>query len=326
MARIVDDLLDVSRIASGKLDLEASSVDLASIIEAALDSVRPAALAKGIALRLSLAPEGANVLGDASRLQQVVWNLLTNATKFTGAGGRIDVTLERESRTARIIVVDDGIGIAEDVLPQVFSRFWQADASATRRHGGLGLGLSIVRAIVEAHGGTVAAKSEGMGRGTTMTVELPIAETESLPLMRVAEAQLVAEMRLDGARVLLAAEASSAREYLSTSLEQAGAEVRASPCSRDALAMLEAWRPDVLVVDVAMHGEDGYALIGRARLLAPERGGRTPALALTPLARPRDRVRALVAGFQTHLPKPVDPSELVMSVANLWLAASSNEL
>jgi signal transduction histidine kinase/ActR/RegA family two-component response regulator len=315
-ARLVDDLLDVSRIMNGKLELEIASVDLGSVIDAALDSVRPTLLAKGLEVRLALAHDGVTVLGDSRRLQQVVWNLLTNAIKFTAAGGRIELKLERAARMARLRVKDTGIGIPPEVLPHVFERFRQADGSATRKHGGLGLGLSIVRHVVEAHAGRVEAFSDGVGAGSEITVELPVAETDSLPSMRAADPPAL-EARLADARVLLVDDDADTREFLAMALAGAGAEVRAFGTVHEAVEAIAHFRPEVIVSDIAMPEEDGYAFIGRVRSMPPESGGRTPAVALTALARPKDRVRALTAGFQTHLPKPVDPSELVLAVANL---------
>ncbi len=315
-ARLVDDLLDVSRIVSGKLDLEMASVDLGAVVDAAIDSVRPTLLAKGLEVRLHIDASGACVLGDARRLQQVVWNLLTNAIKFTPQGGHIDVSLRREGRTGLLSVRDDGEGIAPEVLPRIFERFKQGDASSTREHGGLGLGLAIVRHVVEAHGGTVSAHSEGEGRGAEVVVELPIGEPESLPSMRSGDSQQI-RVSLAGARVLLVDDDDDTRDFLAAALQAAGADVRAVGDAETAFDLVSSWRPEVIVSDIAMPQQDGYTLIRRIRALQAERGGRTPAVALTALARPKDRVRALAAGFQTHLPKPVDPSELVLAVANL---------
>lgn len=314
-ARLVDDLLDVSRIVTGKLDLEMTTVDVASVIDAALDSVRPTLLVKGIDVRLQLAAGGASVLGDARRLQQVVWNILSNAIKFTSPGGRIEVRLERDLRVARVVVKDSGIGIPPEVLPHVFERFAQADNSATRQHGGLGLGLSIVRHVVEAHGGTAMAASEGLGKGATLVVELPLTDVQFSAPMRAAEVTF--GRRLEGMRVLLVDDDADTREFLAAALEGAGAQLRAVASAAAAIDEVRSWRPDVIVSDIAMPEEDGYAFIRRVRSLEPAQGGRTPAVALTALARPRDRVRALAAGFQTHMPKPVDPGELVLAVANL---------
>jgi signal transduction histidine kinase/CheY-like chemotaxis protein len=318
-ARLVDDLLDVSRIVSGKLELEATSVDLASVIDAAIDSVRPTLLAKGLEIRLMLQREGVTVLGDARRLQQVIWNLLTNAIKFTPSGGRIDLRLGRRECVARVEVKDSGIGIPSDVLPHIFERFKQADGSATRLYGGLGLGLSIVRHVVEAHGGTVSAFSEGGGKGAEIVVEFPVCEIASLPLLRATEAEHT-DPRLEGARVLLVDDDADTRDFLATALHAAGAEVQSVGSASVALETMRHWRPDVVVSDIAMPDQDGYAFIRSVRALPDDGGRRTPAVALTALARPRDRLRALAAGFQTHMPKPVDPGELVLAVANLWHA------
>jgi signal transduction histidine kinase len=315
-ARLVDDLLDVSRIVSGKLELETSNVDLASIVDAALDSVRPTLLAKGLEVRLSMTHDNATVLGDARRLQQVVWNLLTNAIKFTAPGGRIDLSVARAGRIVRMSVRDNGVGIPADVLPYVFERFKQADGSATRRHGGLGLGLSIVRHVVEAHGGGVHALSAGEGEGTEIVVELPALPAESTPSLPTSEAQPLGG-RLQGARVLLVDDDDDTRDFLATALGTAGAQMRGAATARAAFEAVTDWRPDVIVSDISMPEEDGYSFIRRVRLLPADAGGRTPAVALTALARPKDRVSALAAGFQTHLPKPVDPNELVLAVANL---------
>jgi len=316
-ARLVDDLLDVSRIVSGKLELETASVDMASVIDAALDSVRPTLLAKGLEVNLSLAHHGATVLGDARRLQQVVWNLLTNAIKFTPSGGRIEVRLEQTGhRTARLSVKDSGIGIPADVLPHIFERFKQADGSATRQHGGLGLGLSIVRHVVEAHGGSVEAFSEGEGRGAEIVFELPTTALGSMPSMRTPDSPHVGT-QLHGTRVLLVDDDADTREFLATALEAAGAELRDTGNAGAAFELMRGWPPHVIVSDIAMPEEDGYAFIRRVRAHDDEALRRTPAIALTALARPKDRVRALAAGFQTHLPKPVDPGELVLAVYNL---------
>jgi signal transduction histidine kinase/ActR/RegA family two-component response regulator len=319
-ARLVDDLLDVSRIVTGKLDLETAAVDLASVIDAAVDSVRPTLLAKGVEIRLSLAPGGVTVLGDERRLQQVVWNLLSNAIKFTRAGGRIDLGLVRDGATARISVKDNGIGIPQDALPHVFERFKQADGSATRQYGGLGLGLSIVHHVIEAHGGRVSALSEGEGRGAEIVVELPVLDGPSAPSLLAPQNDQVGP-QLAGARVLLVDDDRDTREFLATALRAAGGELRAVGSVEAAFEVMRSWRPDVIVSDIAMPEQDGYAFIRAVRALGQEAGGRTPAVALTALARAKDRVRALAAGFQTHLAKPIDPAELVLAVASLRYAA-----
>jgi PAS domain S-box-containing protein len=334
--QIIADLLDVSRIISGKLRFEQGAVELTPVIKAALDSVRPAAEAKGVALRLALHPTAGLVSGDADRLQQVVWNLLANAVKYTRRGGRVEARLEREDTHVSIVVRDTGEGISAEVLPYIFDRFRQADGSTTRRHGGLGLGLAIVRQLVEAHGGTVRAASHGEGRGATFTVTLPV-----LPLRmaddgwRSEDAAEQSAIRhppsnnpqdtlpnsrpaiLSGLRVLVVDDEPDARELLTLALTHGGAEVRAAASVAAALETLDRWTPDVLVSDIGMPGEDGYRLIQVVRERAPERGRDIPSLALTGYATAADAARALAAGFQTHLPKPIELAELIATVASL---------
>jgi signal transduction histidine kinase/CheY-like chemotaxis protein len=318
-ARLVDDLLDVSRIVSGKLALDVTPVDLAAIIEAAIDSVRPSLLSKGLELGTRMHDERVTVLGDARRLQQVVWNLLTNAIKFTPPGGHIEIVLTRDERAAVVSVRDTGIGIPADVLPRIFERFKQADGTATRLYGGLGLGLSIVRHVVESHGGRAEARSDGEGRGAEMLIELPIADAEVPSSTRMGGDVDSERARLEGARVLLVEEDAESRELLATALEAEGAELWAVGRAREALETIGSWHPNVIVSDIASHEEEGYAFIREVRALAPDDGGRTPAVALTGGVQPADRLRVLSAGFQTHLPKPVDPRELVQAVVRLWL-------
>ena len=319
-ARLVDDLLDVSRIVSGKLAFDMTPVDLAAIIEAAIDSVRPSLLSKGLEIGTTLASERVTVLGDARRLQQVVWNLLTNAIKFTPPGGRIEIVLARSERMAIVSVCDTGIGIPADVLPRIFERFKQADGTATRLYGGLGLGLSIVRHVVESHGGRAAARSDGEGRGAEMVVELPIAEVDAPSSSRPGDVE-PERARLEGARVLLVDEDDESRELLATGLEAEGAELWAVARAHEAIETIGSWRPDVIVSDIATHEDEGYAFIRAVRALAPDFGGLTPAVALTAGPRPTARARALSAGFQANLPKPVDLRELVLAVARLWPSA-----
>jgi CheY-like chemotaxis protein len=266
----------------------------------------------------NLEEERCTVIGDARRLQQVVWNLLTNAIKFTPPGGRIDVILERGERFVRLSVRDTGIGIPADVLPKVFDRFKQADGSATRLYGGLGLGLSIVRHVVESHGGSVAAHSDGEGMGARMVIELPSADADPTPSSTRAHDAEADRTRLVGARVLLVDDNEDSRELLATALEAAGAELRAVGHPREAIATIGSWRPNVIVSDIAAPEEDSYAFIREVRALTADFGGLTPAVALTAIARPTDQARALSAGFQTHLSKPVDPRDLVQAVARLW--------
>ncbi|HKQ05528.1 MAG TPA: PAS domain S-box protein [Blastocatellia bacterium] len=323
-AQIVEDILDVSRIITGKLRLEVQPVDLAAIIDAALDSVRPAAEAKGIRLQAVLDPHAGPVSGDASRLQQVVWNLLSNAVKFTPRGGRIQVRLERADSQVEIVVADTGQGITPALLPYVFDRFRQGDSTSTRLHGGLGLGLAIVRHLVELHGGTVTAESSGEGQGSTFRVRMPLLplhagrdDSESVTPGAHAASPLQKAPELTGLKVLVVEDESDSRTLLQTMIEQFGAEVKVCASSAEAFAAFHEWLPDVLVSDIEMPGEDGYQMIRRIRELAPERGGKTPAVALTAYARADDRMRALAAGYQIHVAKPADPIELAVVIASL---------
>jgi signal transduction histidine kinase len=321
-AQLIADLLDVSRIITGKLRLDFKPVELRRIIDAALDSVRPAADAKGILLEVSIAPLASPVLGDADRLQQVIWNLLSNAIKFTPRSGRVEIRLREAGGSAVLQVNDTGIGIRPDFLPFVFDRFRQAEGSITRTHGGLGLGLSIVRHLVELHGGTAEVESEGEGKGTVFLVRLPLrAELAEDPLDRTGLTQArnlfcVPDL-LTGVRVAVVEDEADTRELLVMALQQCGAEVTAFSSAPEALAAFDDAAPDVLLSDIGMPGQDGYELIQSLRARGPGRRGDVPAAALTAYARAEDRLRALEAGFQTHLAKPVDPSELIATVARL---------
>jgi PAS domain S-box-containing protein len=314
-AQLVEDLLDVSRIASGKLRLDVQPVDPAEIAGAAVDSVRPAADAKRIRLAAVLDRSVGPVLGDPSRLQQVVWNLLTNAIKFTPKGGRVTVTLRHVDSYAEVAVTDTGQGIAPDFLPYVFERFRQADSSTTRNHAGLGLGLALVKQLVEMHGGTVRADSEGEGRGATFTVSLPIAALHRAN--DAGDAVLDACESLRGVRVLVVDDEEDTRELVRRLLADCQAEVVAVASAPAALDAVEHFRPDVLLSDIGMPQQDGYQLVRALRERDAEHGGRTPAAALTAFARPEDRIRALRAGYQMHVAKPVDASELITVVASL---------
>ena len=326
-AQLIADLLDVSRIITGKLRLDIQPVDLSRIIESALDSVRPGADAKGIRLDVALGRLGSPVLGDGDRLQQVVWNLLSNALKFTPRGGTVSVRLGPQGSSIEIQVSDTGAGIRPDFLPYVFDRFRQAESTITRSHGVLGLGLSIVRHMVELHGGSVAVHSDGEGKGATFSVLLPVRaalqeETaeDVMALLDTGRSQpdvWTKPALLDGVRVLVVEDEADTRELLATALEQFGAQVTAVASAADALASLDRLPPDVLVSDLAMPGEDGYSLIRKVRSREAERGGHLPAAALTAYARAEDRVKALAAGFQMHLPKPIDPADLMAVVASL---------
>jgi PAS domain S-box-containing protein len=324
--QMIDDLLDMSRIISGKLRLDVQRIDLADVIRAAAETVTPAAGARDIRLQLVLDPMAGPVSGDPNRLQQVLWNLLSNAIKFTPKGGRVQVLLERINSHLEVSVSDTGEGIDPAFLPHVFDRFRQADATTTRRHGGLGLGLAIVKQVVELHGGTIRAKSPGKDQGSTFIVSLPLTvlhpEVESLPARRHPTAEPVAlaidsDVQIAGVRILVVDDEPDARAMLRRLFEERGAAVSSAASASEALSILQTERPDVLVSDIGMPGEDGYALIRRVRALMPEHGGRTPAIALTAYARAEDRVRAVVAGFQHHLSKPIEPVELIVLVASL---------
>jgi signal transduction histidine kinase len=324
-AQLISDLLDVSRIITGKLRLELRAVELPRILDAALDSVRPAAEAKGIQLRVTPGQVSGPFVGDPDRLQQVFWNLLSNAIKFTPQGGSVEARLRHTQKgMAELAVSDSGIGIQPDFLPYVFDRFRQAEGSTTRHHGGLGLGLSIVRHLVELHGGTVAVESLGEGQGATFIVRLPIrlgaeaAQVERRAAEPAQDQALVNDPELlAGLRVLVLDDEADTRELLTTALEQHGARVAAVATVPEILAALDRESFDVLVSDIGLPGEDGYSMIRKVRARGAERGGNLPAAALTAYARSEDRVRALSAGFQMHLSKPIDPAELVATIAAL---------
>lgn len=319
LAEIINDLLEVSRIITGKLKLDVLPIELGPVIEAALEAVRPAIDAKEIDLRLSVEREVGAVLGDASRLQQIVWNLLSNAIKFTPNGGRVEVRLEKIGSDARITVSDDGAGISEAFLPYVFDRFRQADSSFARKHGGLGLGLAIVRHLVEIHGGTVHADSAGEGKGSIFAATFPLLESSAATGARRGATGPLGDGKLEGLRVLIVDDEADARELLSAMLEQRGAQVTAVASAAEAIDCLvgNGLLPDVLVSDLGMPNEDGFDLISKVRTLEPERGGRIPAIALTAYARPEDRARALAAGYEMHVPKPVEPAQLSDALGDL---------
>jgi PAS domain S-box-containing protein len=321
LAHLIDDLLDVSRIVAGKLRLEAGPVDLVAVIESAIEAVQGLADAKSIGLKAVLDPSAGSLVGDPGRLQQVVWNLLSNAIKFTPSRGRIDLRLERAGTHARLRVRDTGRGISRELLPHIFDRFRQDDG--TRRHGGLGLGLAIVRHIVELHEGRVWAESDGEGRGATLVVELPLPIDDVRPASKPAavyrrlESAASRLINLAGRRILVVDDEADARDLLAEILGQAGAEVIVVGSADEALGTLRRWRPDVLVSDIGMPGDDGYVLIRKVRALGSGEGGQVRALALTAYARSEDRALALEAGFHTHIAKPVDPLELTALIAGL---------
>ena len=324
-SQLIDDLLDVSRIITGKLRLDVRQIDPASFIESAIEALRPAAEAKDVRIQKVMDTGVVSVAGDPARLQQVVWNLLSNAIKFTPKGGRVQVRLERINSHIEIAVSDTGGGIEPEFLPHVFERFRQADQKTTRQHGGLGLGLAIVRHLVELHGGTVGADSPGKGQGATFVVNLPIvafyqkdnlaervhpAARETLPSYDCPE-------RLDGLKVLVVDDEVDTREVFRVGIAQCGAHVVSAGSAQEALEAIEKERPDVLISDIGMPGEDGYELIRKVRALPPGRGGKIPAIALTAYARTEDRLRALRAGYQMHVSKPVELAELVAVMASL---------
>jgi PAS domain S-box-containing protein len=318
--KIVDDILDVSRVITGKFRLEPKPVDLASIVREALDVVRPSAFAKSIALEFESRPEACMILADPERLRQVAWNLLSNAVKFTGTGGLISATVRQEGAAAILSIVDNGSGIAPDFLPFVFDRFQQGDSSITRRVGGLGLGLALVRHIVELHGGQVAVASEGMGKGATFTITLPIRAAAPLhgdqPESPVAEIRRATHPVLRGLNVLVVDDETDTRELITLVLEGAGANVESAESAMKAFEVLDHFEPNVVVSDIGMPGEDGYALMRRIRAL-PTAKRSVPALALTAFATADDRQRALGAGYTMHLGKPVEPETLLTAVEKL---------
>lgn len=325
-SQLIEDLLDVSRIITGKLRLEESTVELADVIRAALDSARPTAEARKISIESQLSPISGPVRGDANRLQQVVWNLLTNAIKFTPKGGSIRVTLTHRNSQAEIIVSDTGQGIKSEFLPHVFDRFRQADATSTRAHGGMGLGLAIVRHLVELHGGSVEVESSGEGQGATFTVKLPHMalrkgerfENKNLTNGDNHKSQLPdSPPSLEGIRVLVIDDEDDTRSLMTTVLERCHAEVRVAASVRDALLIVNEWKPSIIVSDIGMPEEDGYVLIKEIRAQKNSEISKIPAVALTAYARSQDRLRALSSGYQMHVAKPVEPIELVVVIASL---------
>ncbi|QKQ76333.1 PAS domain-containing protein [Nostoc sp. TCL240-02] len=312
--QLIDDLLDLAKILRGKLSIDAAPVNLAFVIESAIDTVNTAALSKSIMLH-SILPNIGQISGDSNRLQQIVWNLLSNAIKFTPKGGRVEIRLEQVDEQAHIIVRDTGKGISSDFLPYIFESFRQEDVSITRKYGGLGLGLAIVRQLVEAHGGTITADSPGEGLGATFTVQLPLLNIE-LEIKQIDELPQPG-LELTGIRVLTVDDDPDARELLTVLLTEYGATVLTVTSAAEVLANLESFQPDVLVSDIGMPEVDGYSLIQQIRTLTPEKGGQIPAIALTAYARVDDSERAITSGYQRHVTKPLDPEELVQAVVAL---------
>jgi PAS domain S-box-containing protein len=332
--QLIDDLLDISRIIQGKLSLNVSQVDLVSPIEAAIETMRLAAEAKSINVKFSILDSELQVnknpkskiqnpkflvAGDRNRLQQVIWNLLSNAIKFTSSGGIVEIKLEAIGSNAQIQVKDTGVGIGADFLPHVFDYFRQADSTITRSFGGLGLGLAIVRHLVELHGGTVSAESLGIGLGSTFVVQLPLIKDEGISKDEF-DSSLIPDfssLPLEGVRILVVDDEADTREFLTFALEEYGAETIVAASAAEALKALELYHPDVLLSDIGMPEEDGYSLIRKVRSLSLERGGSIKAVALTAYAREEDQQRAISAGFQMHVTKPVEPAELVAAVSSL---------
>jgi PAS domain S-box-containing protein len=319
--KLIEDLLDVSRIITGKLRLEIRPIDLIAVIEAALEVVRPSAEAKGIQIHTQLNPLSAPTLSDPNRMQQIIWNLTSNAIKFTPSGGRVTIKLERVQTQVEIAISDTGQGISPEFLPHVFERFRQADATSTRKHAGLGLGLAIVRHLVELHGGNVQAHSDGDGKGSTFTVRIPVNAThkqvsgEAVRSTLTDSGMIENQTLLKDLRILVVDDEADARSLVTAVLEKYGAVVTAVSSSAEAFLALQERPPDVIVSDIGMPDEDGYSLIRKVR--AEQSGRKIPAVALTAYARVEDRIRALEAGFQSHVPKPIEPDELVLVISSM---------
>jgi CheY-like chemotaxis protein len=320
-AQLVEDLLDVSRIVSGKLRMEQRPLELRAVVEAGLEAVRPTAAAKRVKIAFRPGLDPLRVLGDPERLQQVVWNLVANAIKFTPEEGRVEVVLDLGAAGVRLQVSDNGIGISPEFLPHVFDRFRQGTTGSSRTHGGLGLGLTIVRHLVEAHGGTVRAESDGVGKGARFLVTLPmLPEVRALPAGGTASpgpSEALLPRLLEGVRVLVVDDDPEVGEVVGLLLGQAGAQVRTAQSVAAALDAIDFDLPDVLLSDIGMPGTDGYALARRLRERPPDRGGMLPAVALTAYASPEHEARARAAGFDLHLAKPIDPARVIQALASL---------
>jgi len=324
-AQLIDDLLDVSRIVTGKLRMDVRPSDPSTFIDAAVDAVRPAAEAKGVRMQKVMDTGLISIPGDPVRLQQVIWNLLSNAIKFTPRGGRVQIRSERVNSHLEIVVSDTGQGISPDFLPHVFDRFRQADQKTSRQHGGMGLGLAIVRHLVELHGGNVSAASDGEGKGSTFIVRLPISPIYKVdatgarvhPAARDLLPANEATERLDGLRILVVDDEPDTRDLLKQGLENCGANVRLAASAAEAVDSIVAEIPDMLISDIGMPGIDGYDLIRQIRGLPADAGGKIPAVALTAYTRVEDRLQALRAGYDMHVPKPVELAELVAVAASV---------
>jgi PAS domain S-box-containing protein len=325
-AQLIEELLDMSRVINGKLRLDVQPVDLQVIISEAIESVRPAAEGKGIRLIKVLDPKGAPIIGDPNRLQQVLWNLLTNAIKFTPQGGRVQIFLHRVNAHVEISVVDSGQGVSPEFLPHLFTRFSQADTSIARQHGGLGLGLALVKSIVELHGGTVNASSPGPGQGAKFVVNLPqtaVHRKDVEPILTLAPSTAAEGTRPDlrGFHVLVIDDEPDTRMVIQRILIKSNATVTTAASAAEGLDAVKQHRPDMILSDIGMPVEDGYQFLAKLRHLSDAEGGDTPAVALTAFALSEDRRRALMAGFQMHLPKPVEAAELLAIASNLCTAS-----
>jgi CheY-like chemotaxis protein/anti-sigma regulatory factor (Ser/Thr protein kinase) len=314
LAQLIEDLLDVSRIVMGKIRLVRQPLAITPIVGTVLESIRPAAEAKGVALQARIAPDAGPICGDSARIQQIVWNLLSNAVKFTPAGGRVSLELTRDEGCIQLCVRDTGVGIPPQFLPHVFERFRQADSSTTRAHGGMGLGLAIVRDLVELHGGSIEARSGGIDRGATFVVRFPVLPASSDTSSR--DVDKPALPPLEGVRVLVVDNDAETRDLLSQALAVNGARVTTAESAREAFAQLSTGGADVLVSDIGMPGEDGFSLMRRVRSL-PGIPGRIPAIALTAYARASDQAEAMEAGYQMYLAKPVELAALQAGLATL---------
>ena len=318
----------MSKIISGKVRLDVQPLQLDQVVAASVDTMQPASTAKHIRLQVLIDPQARMISGDPNRLQQVFWNLLSNAIKFTPKGGKVQVMLERINSHLEVSIADTGEGISPEFLPFVFDRFRQQDASTTRKHGGLGLGLAIVKQLVELHGGSIRVDSPGQGQGTTFRVLLPLSVVVPAPVLDDPERRhpqsggvtvpIPADrLNLAGVKVLVVDDEADARALVQRLLADRGAVVQAAGSAAEALALLSLQRPDVLVSDIGMPEEDGYAFIRQVRALSAEQGGSTPAVALTAYARSEDRLKVILAGFQMHMAKPVEAAELLALVASL---------
>jgi PAS domain S-box-containing protein len=319
--RLIEDLLDMSRIVNGKIDLTLQRTDFKALVGNAVETVRPLAHEKAIELTCVFDESVGEVVADRMRVEQVIWNVLANAVKFTPAGGRVDIVLGQRGTTSELMVRDSGEGIAPEVLPHIFEAFRQGDSSTTRKRGGLGLGLAIAHQLVGMHGGRITASSEGPGRGATFTVALPLARPDgagtAIGEVAVERGESRGDQCLSAVRVLIVDDDQDTLDLVTIVLSSAGAAVRAVRTGGEALRQVAEWKPDLLLSDISMPDEDGYTVIGRLRALPAERGGATPAAALTAMASDEDRARALAAGFQLHIPKPLEPAALLIAVTDL---------